>query len=146
MKAMSLVLVTLLSSSALVANETKNNIIPENHYKSAQTSTFKHNDTTLQKMERKTGFLTSQSCAQAGVFKDCSLEKRDSEALVMYVHNENKIYKVVAQAEVGESAFDPAYNRAQVQLFGKTGKNGEFIVAGLSAPKRAKVEQFKGCM
>lgn len=99
------------------------------------------------KLEVKTGFLTSKECIKIGAFKDCGLENYKKESMVLYVHDENRYYSFAIDNKLGMSAFDKATNRNEVQLFGKVDHDSrQFVVSKLTAPEAVAVEFFKGCL
>lgn len=110
----------------------------------------------------KTGFLTTQSCAEAGAFKDCYMENylcgsdgcyRHVEAgvdektpLVLYSHDDNVIYKI-DMSHLPRAVFDEGISRNEVAIIGEFDASTNTIVAHeFKAPPPPKKSFFKGCL
>ena len=112
------------------------------------------------------GFLTTQTCADRGEFKDCYLENyfcgstgcfkkvgKDEVGLdkqpvniVMYVHDEGRIYKIDV-SNVKASEIDEGINRNLVTVRGELDEATNTIHAtAFVAPPPPKKSFFKGCL
>jgi hypothetical protein len=110
--------------------------------------------------EEKKGFLTSKWCAQNGLFADCRLESfacgsgecykdwnfgnKEIDDLVLYVHDEGKIYNVVLNG-IKRYKLDDAVDRNDVTIIGQL--DGDTLYAkDFKAPPPPKKSFFKGCL
>lgn len=110
--------------------------------------------------DEKKGFLTSQWCAQNGLFADCRLESfacgsegcykdwnfgdKQNDKLVLYVHDEGKYYNIVLNG-IQRYKLDDAVDRNDVTMIGKL--DGDTIYASdFKAPPPPKKSFFKGCL
>ncbi|HIE34803.1 MAG TPA: hypothetical protein EYP79_01215 [Campylobacterales bacterium] len=111
----------------------------------------------------KKGFLTTKWCAQNGFFVDCRLEtyhcaeegcyknwlpgdevKTD---IVLYVHEEGKIYLVKPEGVHVSELLEKAANRNEVTIIGELSSDGKTIKAyEFKAPPPPKKSFFKGCL
>lgn len=108
----------------------------------------------------KKGFLTSKWCAQNGYFSDCRLESlvcgsgecfkswefgdTVTDELVLFVHNEQKIY-TIDYSTISRYKLDEPMNRSDVTIMGEL--RGDTIVAsGFKAPPPPQKSFFKGCL
>lgn len=108
----------------------------------------------------KKGFLTSKWCAQNGYFSDCRLESlmcgsgecfkswefgdTVTDELVLFVHNEQKIYAIDCSS-IPRHKLDEPMNRSDVTIMGEL--RGDTIVArGFKAPPPPQKSFFKGCL
>ena len=115
----------------------------KSHFVSQNNRAFDIEKSTISKK----GFVTSQSCADAGLFKDCKLDSFSNDTMLLYVHDENKFYKINLSEEMKLSAFDHAIRINDVKLYGDIDEvSGAIVVAGLAAPKGPAKTFFKGCM
>jgi hypothetical protein len=111
----------------------------------------------------KEGFLTTQWCADRGMFADCRLETlfckyeecyRDEKKfsteinaqIVLQVHDEGKYYPVnfTHKVHLGE-VLETAINRNEVTIIGKI-KDGVIAATDFKAPPPPKKSFFKGCL
>ncbi len=110
--------------------------------------------------EEKKGFLTSEWCARNGYFADCRLESfvcgsgecfhnwdfgdRVSDDVVLFVHNEQKIYRVDYR-NIPRYELDEPMNMNGVTIIGEV--QGDTIIAsGFKAPPPPQKSFFKGCL
>ena len=108
----------------------------------------------------KSGFLTTESCAKLGQLKDCYLEnyfcgsngcfmetdKNLNTPLVLYSHDDNKIYKLDT-TNVKKSLLDTGISRNAVTIIGEFDASSDTIVAQeFKAPPPPKKSFFKGCL
>lgn len=108
----------------------------------------------------KKGFLTSKWCAQNGYFSDCRLESmvcgsgecfkswefgdNVRDELVLFVHNEQKIY-AIDSSSIPHYKLDEPMNMNEVTITGEL--RGDTIVAsGFKAPPPPQKSFFKGCL
>lgn len=110
--------------------------------------------------DEKKGFLTSKWCAQQGYFKDCRLESfvcgggdcfkdwnfgdNEKEELVLFVHDEGKIYDVKLDG-LPRYKLDGALNSDGVTMIGSI-EGATIKVNDFKAPPPAAKEFFKGCL
>ncbi len=110
--------------------------------------------------EEKKGFLTSQWCAENGYFSDCRLESlvcgsgdcykswnfgdTMSDELVLFVHNEQKIYHIDYHA-IPRYQLDEPMNRNDVTIIGDI-KGDTIVATSFKAPPPAQKSFFKGCL
>jgi hypothetical protein len=110
----------------------------------------------------KEGFLTTESCAKAGAFKDCYLENYlcgsdgcyltnesgvdKKTPLVLFSHNDGVIYKLDL-GSVPRATFDEGINRNAVSITGEFDASTNTItVQEFKAPPPPKKSFFKGCL
>ena len=116
-----------------------------------------------QAQDEKEGFLTTQYCAERGMFSNCKLEtlfcgyegcykdekefKTDIDAtLVLFVHNEGKYYTVdFAQAIDMGKFLKLAMNKNEVTLVGDIDETS-IKVYDYKAPPPPKKSFFKKCL
>jgi len=115
-----------------------------------------------QQFEKK-GFLTTKWCAKNDLFADCRLEsyhcgyggcfkdwlpgEKEKMELVLYVHDEGKIYNVKPAGVNVAELIEKAANRNEVTLIGTLEKDGKTIdVKSFKAPPPPKKSFFKGCL
>ena len=111
---------------------------------------------------KKTGFLTTKSCADKGVFTDCSLDSyscgyegcfKTNEPgvnkkvdLVLFVHDDGKYYNVDAQS-FSRAELDEGVSKNEVTIIGEYDKHKNMIVVQeFKAPPPPKKSFFKGCL
>jgi thioredoxin-related protein len=113
--------------------------------------------------EEKSGFLTTQWCAQKGLFTDCPMEtvfcgyegchKKMKEfntniqgKIVLMVHDEGQYYTTQfnKNIKIGE-ILEKAINKNEVTLMGEI-KGNHIIVSEFEAPPPPKKSFFKGCL
>lgn len=111
----------------------------------------------------KKGFLTTKWCAKNDLFADCRLESymcgyegcnRDwvpgdpiKDQMVLYVHDEGKVYYVKLDGVKMGELLDKGANRNEVTLIGKLSSDGKtIIVHDYKAPPPPKKSFFKGCL
>lgn len=141
-----LLLIGLLLVGSLFATETEV-IIGDKDFVSKDAGSFTKDLANAKKIAYKEGFLTSKECAQDGKFKDCGLDSFSRSEMVLYVHDENKIYSFNMNNQHTLDTFEHAINRNQVKMFGKINERKNIItVAGLSVPPGAAKSFFKGCL
>ncbi|WNZ00139.1 hypothetical protein SUSP_002556 [Sulfurospirillum sp. 'SP'] len=108
----------------------------------------------------KKGFLTSKWCAQNGYFSDCRLESFAcgsgecftnwefgntlTDELVLFVHNEQKIY-VIDYSAIPRYKLDEPMNMNEVTIMGEL-KGDTIIASGFKAPPPPQKSFFKGCL
>jgi hypothetical protein len=108
----------------------------------------------------KKGFLTSKWCAQNGLFADCRLEsfacgsagcykdwdfgQKETDNLVLYVHDEGKIYNIVLNG-IKRYKLDDAVDRNDVTIIGQL-KGDTLYAQDFKAPPPPKKSFFKGCL
>ena len=110
----------------------------------------------------KEGFLTTQSCAEQGAFRDCYMEnyacgsdgcfkKTDvavdnNTPLVLFSHDDGKIYKLDT-SHLPRAEFDEGVSRNAVTIVGEFDASTNTIVAHeFKAPPPPKKSFFKGCL
>jgi hypothetical protein len=110
----------------------------------------------------KSGFLTTEACAEAGAFKDCYMENyacgsdgcfRTTEAgvdkqtpLVLFSHDDGVIYKLDT-SHLPRREFDEGVSRNEVSITGEFDPSTNTIVAHeFKAPPPPKKSFFKGCL
>ncbi len=110
----------------------------------------------------KSGFLTTQACAEQGAFTNCYLEnyacgsdgcflKTDAGVdkntpLVLFSHDDGMIYKIDTSA-LERSALDGGVNRNAVTIIGEFDASTNTIIATeFKAPPPPKKSFFKGCL
>ena len=121
--------------------------IKHDDFVSKTTSKFSKALANSNKIAFKEGFVTSKACAQEGIFKDCELSTYEKSDMVLYVHNENKIYSFSMNHDTKLALMKKAINTNKVKMFGKIDTKNEIItVAGLSVPPGAAKSFFKGCL
>lgn len=118
-------------------------------------------NTELVPME-KMGFLTIDTCAAAGAFKDCYLENyvcgndgcfQEFEPgvfgkvqLVLYSHVDGIAYKLDT-ADLEQSQLDKGINRNEVSIVGEYDASTNTLYAKeFKAPPPPKKSFFKGCL
>ncbi len=110
--------------------------------------------------EEKKGFLTSKWCAENGYFSDCRLESlvcgsgdcykswnfgdTMSDELVLFVHNEQKMYHIDYHA-IPRYQLDEPMNRNDVTIIGDI-KGDTIVATSFKAPPPAQKSFFKGCL
>ena len=108
----------------------------------------------------KKGFLTSKWCAQNGYFSDCRMEsmvcgsgecfkswdygEKVVDELVLFVHDENKMYALDYQA-IPRYSLDEPMNRNGVTIVGEL-KGDTLVAKSFKAPPPAAKSFFKGCL
>ncbi|AOO66727.1 hypothetical protein [Sulfurospirillum halorespirans] len=108
----------------------------------------------------KKGFLTSKWCAQNGYFSDCRLESfvcgsgecfkswefgdNVTDELVLFVHNEQKIY-TIDYSTISRYKLDEPMNRSDVTIMGEL-RGDTIIASGFKAPPPPQKSFFKGCL
>jgi len=110
----------------------------------------------------KQGFLTVDSCAKEGAFKDCYLENYicgndgcykefdpgvfGKVQIVLYIHKEGHTYNIETSAVPAED-IDKGINRNEVTVIGSYDKDTNTIYATeFKAPPPPKKSFFKGCL
>lgn len=111
----------------------------------------------------KKGFLTTKWCAENDLFADCRLEtyhcgeegcykewlpgEPTKMQMVLFVHDEGKIYLIdPAKVHVSE-LLEKAANRNEVTIIGELESDGKTIKAyEFKAPPPPKKSFFKGCL
>jgi hypothetical protein len=110
----------------------------------------------------KDGFLVTEACAEEGAFTNCFLNNYacgsngcflKTEAgvdlntpLVLYVHDDNKIYKLDT-SKIPRSEFDEGVNRNAVHIAGEyDASSNVVVVTEFKAPPPPKKSFFKGCL
>lgn len=110
----------------------------------------------------KSGFLTTQTCADNGNFTNCKLENYacgsdgcfranesgvDNEtALVLYSHDDGITYKLDT-TNIPHHEFDEGVNRNEVAVIGEYDASTKTIVVHeFKAPPPPKKSFFKGCL
>jgi len=112
---------------------------------------------------KKKGFLTTKWCAENDLFADCRLEtyhcgkegcykewlpgEPTKMEMVLFVHDEGKIYRIdPAKVHVSE-LLEKAANRNEVTIIGELDSDGITIKAHeFEAPPPPKKSFFKGCL
>jgi hypothetical protein len=106
------------------------------------------------------GFLVSEDCMEKGSFTNCQLDSyvcgyegcfkeaepgvTTDERIVLYNHDENKIYKLDL-SHIDRGHIDHGVNRNAVTIIGEV--HGDTLVAnGFKAPPPPKKSFFKGCL
>jgi hypothetical protein len=99
----------------------------------------------------KQGFLATESCLKAGLFKDCGLDSMSS-ALVetqtqfaLYNHDEGIIYKLDSSS-FHAYELDEMVGKNNVTIIGALGKDNVIKVKGYKAPPPEAKSFFKGCL
>lgn len=108
----------------------------------------------------KKGFLTSKWCAQNGYFADCRLESfvcgsgecfkswefgdTVTDELVLFVHNEQKIY-AIDYSSIPRYKLDEPMNMNEVTISGEV-KGDTIVASGFKAPPPPQKSFFKGCL
>lgn len=108
----------------------------------------------------KKGFLTSKWCAQNGYFADCRLESlvcgsgecfkkwefgdTVTDELVLFVHNEQKIYAIDC-GSIPRYKLDEPMNMNEVTIMGEL-RGDTIIASGFQAPPPPQKSFFKGCL
>ncbi|MDD3343940.1 MAG: hypothetical protein PHR87_10230 [Sulfurospirillaceae bacterium] len=108
----------------------------------------------------KKGFLTTKWCAERGYFSDCRLESTVcgsgdcfktwefgdpiKEELVLFVHDEGKIY-LIDYSKIERYKLDEPMNVNGVTIVGQL-KGDTIIASGYKAPPPATKSFFKGCL
>ncbi|BAF70921.1 hypothetical protein [Nitratiruptor sp. SB155-2] len=112
---------------------------------------------------QKKGFLTTEWCAKNDLFADCRLESYhcgsegcyknwnpgdpEKRQIVLYVHDENKIYYVKPSGVNVAELIEKGGNRNEVTLIGKLENDKKTIdVKEFKAPPPPKKSFFKGCL
>jgi len=110
----------------------------------------------------KEGFLTTESCAKAGAFRDCHMENYacgsdgcfektevgvdNKTPLVLFSHDDGIIYKLDTAA-VSRAEFDEGVSRNAVTIVGEFDASSNTIhVQEFKAPPPPKKSFFKGCL
>ena len=110
----------------------------------------------------KEGFLTTESCAKAGTFKDCYLENYlcgsdgcylttesgvdKKTPLVLFSHDDGVIYNLEL-GSVPRATFDEGISRNAVSIVGEFDASTNTItVQEFKAPPPPKKSFFKGCL
>ncbi len=118
-------------------------------------------ETELAEIE-KMGFLTVDTCAAAGVFKDCYLENyacgsdgcfkniepgvQKPVNIVLYSHKDGITYNLDTTA-LHAHELDEGINRNDVTIIGKyDAKTNTIIATEFKAPPPPKKSFFKGCL
>ncbi len=111
----------------------------------------------------KKGFLTTKWCAQNDLFADCRLEsyhcgsegcyrhwlpgEPEKRQMVLYVHDEGKVYYVKPAGVNVAELIEKGANRNEVTLIGTLESDGKTIdVKEFKAPPPPKKSFFKGCL
>lgn len=114
------------------------------------------------KIEKK-GFLATKWCVKNDMFADCRLETyhcgyegcykdwlpgdKNRGEIVLYVHDEGKIYNIKLSGVHMSELLDKAANRNEVTLIGNLSKDKKtIIVKDFKAPPPPKKSFFKGCL
>ncbi|MDD2384131.1 MAG: hypothetical protein PHN18_08070 [Sulfurospirillaceae bacterium] len=108
----------------------------------------------------KKGFLTTKWCAQNGYFSDCRLESvacgsgdcfktwefgdKVKEELVLFVHEEGKMYSI-DYSGIERYKLDEPMNVNGVTIIGQL-KGDTIVATGYKAPPPATKSFFKGCL
>jgi hypothetical protein len=99
----------------------------------------------------KQGFLATEACLKAGLFKDCALDTMSS-ALVptqtqfaLYNHDEGVIYKLDS-SNFHAYELDEMVGKNNVTIIGALGKDNVIKVKGYKAPPPETKSFFKGCL
>jgi hypothetical protein len=110
----------------------------------------------------KSGFLTTQACADKGAFTDCYLENyfcgadgcfettkagvNKNTPLVLFSHDDGITYKLTASSEI-RFEMDEGVNRNAVTVVGEFDPSSNTIaVSEFKAPPPPKKSFFKGCL
>ncbi len=111
----------------------------------------------------KKGFLTTEWCAKNDLFADCRLEsyhcgeggcfrewvpgEPEKMKMVLFVHDEGKIYYIKPEGIHVSELLEKAANRNEVTIIGKLESDGKTIEAHeFKAPPPPKKSFFKGCL
>ncbi len=111
----------------------------------------------------KKGFLTTEWCAKNDLFADCRLEsyhcgsegcyrnwvpgEPEKMKMVLYVHDEGKVYYIKPSGVHVSELLEKAANRNEVTIIGKLESDGKTIEAHeFKAPPPPKKSFFKGCL
>ena len=111
----------------------------------------------------KKGFLTTKWCAENDLFADCRLEtyhcgsegcykewlpgEPTKMEMVLYVHDEGKIYYIDPKEVHVSELLEKAANRNEVTIIGELESDGKTIKATeFKAPPPPKKSFFKGCL
>ena len=111
----------------------------------------------------KKGFLTTEWCAKNDLFADCRLEsyhcgeggcfrewvpgEPTKTQMVLFVHDEGKIYYIKPEGIHVSELLEKAANRNEVTIIGKLESDGKTIEAHeFKAPPPPKKSFFKGCL
>ncbi len=110
------------------------------------------------------GFMTTEWCAEQGMFRDCRMESivcgeggcykhwevgdKEKMNLVLYVHNDMKAYKIKPSKEFNIAEFlETSINRNAVTIKGSYDEASNTIYAtSFEAPPPPKKSFFKGCL
>ena len=110
------------------------------------------------------GFMTTEWCAEQGMFRDCRMESivcgeggcykhwefgdKEKMNLVLYVHDDMKAYKVKPTKEFNIPEFlETSINRNAVTVKGSYDEATNTILAtSFEAPPPPKKSFFKGCL
>ena len=146
-----LLIAIILTATMFASNNTdiddSDLIIKNQDFVSKATTTFSKKKANAKEIDYKEGFLTSKECAQKGLFKDCNLDSFERSDMVLFVHDENKLYSFKMDKNIKLSIYENAINTNKVKLFGKIDETKELItIAGLSVATPPKKEFFKGCL
>ncbi len=112
---------------------------------------------------KKKGFLTTKWCAENDLFADCRLESYQcgeegcykewlpgeptKMEMVLFVHDEGKIYKIEPNGVHVSELLEKAANRNEVTIIGELESDGVTIKATeFKAPPPPKKSFFKGCL
>ena len=141
-----LMLISFILVTSLITNANAS-IIASKDFVSNESATFSKHLANANKIDYKEGFLTSKECVEKGLFRDCNLDSYSRSDMVLYVHDENKIYTMAMNNDLKIATYENAININSVKFFGKVDSNKNIItVAGLSVPPAPKKTKFKGCM
>ncbi len=111
----------------------------------------------------KKGFLTTEWCAKNDLFADCRLEsyhcgsegcyrnwvpgEPEKMQMVLYVHDEGKVYYIKPSGVKISELLEKAANRNEVTIIGNLESDGKTIDAKeFKAPPPPKKSFFKGCL
>ena len=140
-------LLVTMSLFAADINSDDDKLIKKDDFVSKDSANFSRTLANEKKITYKEGFLTSKECALEGKFNDCGLDSFSRSEMVLYVHDENKIYAFTMNKEHILDSYAHALNRNQVKVFGDiNAKKGLITVAGLSVARPAVKPFFKGCL
>ena len=142
-----LLLTATLFATNVAPIDDSNLIIKNSDFVSKTTANFSKKDANAKKIDYIEGFLTSKECAQQGLFKDCNLDSFERSDMVLFIHDENKLYSFKMDKDIKVSIYENAINTNKVKLFGKIDQKKSLItIAGLSVATPPKKEFFKGCL
>ena len=142
-----LLLTATLFATNVAPIDDSNFIIKNSDFVSKTTANFSKKDANAKKIAYVEGFLTSKECAQQGLFKDCNLDSFERSDMVLFIHDENKLYSFKMTNDIKLAIYDNAINTNKVKIFGKIDQKKSLItIAGLSVATPPKKEFFKGCL